>query len=489
MRFGIALACLLASSAAAAPFKGESCQACHARVRDAVKPAVLPPAQFLGDYDVAVVGGGLAGLTAAHYLKGLKVVVLEKEDRPGGKTRREKFDRWSYSVGAVYTAKPYGMIQSLLKELGIYPAKFRAPVHEYWTGKGLVREWLSEETLPELARTPQEREELKKFALALKEFGASEDVAIPIQDSKKEALAEYDGQSFSDYLLKNFGARAAELGDHYARDVFGAGARDVSAAVSLAYMSSELSEAYGWPGGLGAIAEALQKELGKAVKTRAWVEDVISSGPHVRVIYRQGSQRYEVRAKAAVIAVPSMIARRIVSGLSPEKLKAMAAVRYSSYAVIAMQFKKPVHQGAFVLWTPGLSFSDLTFPGGDRLEGPASSRSGQVAAAYMPLGSSEGRQWLLARSDEEIEKQVREDLDKVLPGASREIETVNIIRWGHAMPILAPGHLSGLGPRLREPDGRLFFAGVDTQVPAIEGAMYSGYQAAEQALRFLKKGF
>mgnify|MGYP003460947752 FL=1 len=38
-------------------------------------------------YDVAIIGGGLAGLTAANFLvkEGKKVVVLEKSNRLGGR--------------------------------------------------------------------------------------------------------------------------------------------------------------------------------------------------------------------------------------------------------------------------------------------------------------------------------------------------------------------------------------------------------------------
>lgn len=472
---------------APAPFKGESCQVCHAAIRDAAKPGQGKPAQYAGRYDVVVVGGGLAGLTAAHFLKERRVLVLEKEDRPGGKTRRDKLGRWSYSVGAVYTSDPDGMIGRLYKELGIRPVKFKLPVHEYWTQGRRVREWISKEGIAGLAEGPEDLKNLQKLIAELHELESSGKIAIPIQESDPKTLEEYDRVSFQEYLEKNFGPHAAALGDHYAKDVFGAGAKDVSAAMGLFYMASELTDSYGWPGGLGVVSEALAKELGPAVRTGCLVEEVLASTGPVPVTYLQGGKRYSVTADAVVLAVPSMVARRIVNGLSPEKERALAAVRYSSYAVIPMRFRRPVYTDAFVLWTGGLPISDFTFPGGDRLEGPAPAVPGQLAAAYWPLGSSEGRKWLLAASDAEIEGKVRGWLEQVLPGASKELAEIRVVRWGHAMPLMGPGYLTKIQPKLREPEGRLFFAGVDLQAAAVEGAMFSGYQAAGQVKDFLTK--
>jgi len=50
---------------------------------------------------IIVVGGGVAGLTLAYLLgkKGLKVTVLEREDRVGGLARSFRYDGWSIDIG------------------------------------------------------------------------------------------------------------------------------------------------------------------------------------------------------------------------------------------------------------------------------------------------------------------------------------------------------------------------------------------------------
>ena len=51
-------------------------------------------------HDVVVVGGGIAGLSAAWALRDLDVVVLEASDRVGGRIRSERRGRYWLNFGA-----------------------------------------------------------------------------------------------------------------------------------------------------------------------------------------------------------------------------------------------------------------------------------------------------------------------------------------------------------------------------------------------------
>ncbi len=53
-------------------------------------------------WDVIVVGGGLAGLAAAHELAGAAVCVLERETHPGGRVRTQRQAGIHYELGAVF---------------------------------------------------------------------------------------------------------------------------------------------------------------------------------------------------------------------------------------------------------------------------------------------------------------------------------------------------------------------------------------------------
>jgi protoporphyrinogen/coproporphyrinogen III oxidase len=70
---------------------------------------------------VAVVGGGVAGLTAAYRLKrrGERVVVYEAGDRAGGVVRSERRDGYLAELGPGSITAPSPAVQALLAELGL----------------------------------------------------------------------------------------------------------------------------------------------------------------------------------------------------------------------------------------------------------------------------------------------------------------------------------------------------------------------------------
>jgi len=78
-------------------------------------------------YDAVVVGGGLAGLSAAYNLKNklgeeAKILLLEKEDRLGGRILTKKFGEYFYELGATFGYSPTIVPQSLeLPELLVSP--------------------------------------------------------------------------------------------------------------------------------------------------------------------------------------------------------------------------------------------------------------------------------------------------------------------------------------------------------------------------------
>jgi phytoene dehydrogenase-like protein len=74
-------------------------------------------------HDVIIVGGGLAGLTAAKALidAGLDVVVLEADDRPGGRLKTDRVDGFLLDHGfQIYLTSYQTAGQVLdLKSLGL----------------------------------------------------------------------------------------------------------------------------------------------------------------------------------------------------------------------------------------------------------------------------------------------------------------------------------------------------------------------------------
>src|SRR5436305_14252836 len=75
-----------------------------------------------GQFDVAVVGGGLAGLAAAATAAraGRSVVLFEQAPEPGGRARTRTEDGFAFNIGphALYQG---GLSLGVLRDLGVEP--------------------------------------------------------------------------------------------------------------------------------------------------------------------------------------------------------------------------------------------------------------------------------------------------------------------------------------------------------------------------------
>jgi oxygen-dependent protoporphyrinogen oxidase len=73
---------------------------------------------------VAVIGGGVAGLTAAYRLKqrGVRVVVYEAADRVGGAVRTERREGYLAELGPSSVANPSPELRALLGAIGLEPS-------------------------------------------------------------------------------------------------------------------------------------------------------------------------------------------------------------------------------------------------------------------------------------------------------------------------------------------------------------------------------
>jgi NAD(P)-binding Rossmann-like domain len=85
-------------------------------------------------YDVIIIGGGIAGLYAAYKIKkndkNTSILILEKEDRVGGRAGNEMFHNTSISIGAgVGRKKKDANLIKLIGDLGIQYNEFETSTH------------------------------------------------------------------------------------------------------------------------------------------------------------------------------------------------------------------------------------------------------------------------------------------------------------------------------------------------------------------------
>jgi spermidine dehydrogenase len=110
------------------------------------------PADTRESYDLVIVGGGISGLSAAHYFRKAagpqaRVLILENHDDFGGHAKRNEFrlgGRTLLGYGGTYSIEspaPYSAVaKGLVEELGIDVASYPRMVnHKLYASRGLAR--------------------------------------------------------------------------------------------------------------------------------------------------------------------------------------------------------------------------------------------------------------------------------------------------------------------------------------------------------------
>lgn len=439
--------------------------------------------------EVAIVGAGVAGLKAATSLVdlGCSVVVLEANDRVGGRLKASKVAGRVVDVGGQWVGARHSILLEEARRLGIetYPQFDDGLTQLQLQGK-LTRFAGDVPRMPFLALLEVAR---------LQRVWARDMAMVPADAPWTAPKArEWDAITLESWILSHLrtaGARA------FARIVpHGAWAAD-AAQVSYLWFLDALRQCEGlgylmaveggmldakFKGGMHQIARRLAEDLGDRIVLSAPVRCIRQDEDGVRLITDQG----EVEARFAIIAAPPApiasirfephlpAAREGLQQRMPMGLIIKVVVAYPTPFWRAAGFSGQVVTDDDVL---GIVMDDT------QETGPAVLLcfiEGEEALAMSAAGPAERRRRVLASLVRFFGDQAAEPIGYDDNDWTRE-------PWTHgyvgAMP---PGVMTRFGAALREPCGGIHWAGTETATEwagCIEGAMRSGLRAAEEVSR------
>lgn len=461
----------------------------------AMKGATRAQAQAASDtapsrapVDVVVVGAGFAGLAAARTLSaaGHSVVVLEADDRVGGRTKPGTIAGETVDLGGQWVGPAQARLLALAKEFGVavYP--------QFTAGKNILdvagRYGTYEGETPALSPM-----DLVKFALVIGKF---ESLARRVPASRPwEApdAAANDAQTMETWILANTKSPAVRsLMRLLVRTLACAEAGEVPLLAMLAVASSagslnEMISTRGGAqdamleGGVWQLAARMAQELGPAVVLEAPVTTIVQDEGGVCV---QAGER-QWRGRYVVVTVPPSMAARI------EYQPPLPAQRDGLTQRMAMGCVIKLHIAyAKPFWRMnGLTGMVLS----DRTEfGPWFDHSPERGAAGGLVGFFVGRsaQRWADRSANARRDQALKDIafylgDEALKPVDYIEEVWAAAKWHRGGYGATPGLgvLTAFGPALREPIGRIYWSGTETAdafAGYIEGAIRSGEHSAQE---------
>ena len=236
-------------------------------------------------------------------------------------------------------------------------------------------------------------------------------------------------------------------------------------------------------GGADSIAQRVADGLGDAVRCRAPVRSITQRDDRVVV----DADGVSVAARRVIVAIPPPLALKVRfdPALAPDRAALYALAVAGVETKTLLVYDEPFWRSDGLSGQtagPG-SAAEVTLDGSPSRGAPgvlASFTFGHVAATLHELAPGERRAAVL--------EAVAERLGRRAASPSELIET----SWwdeewtrGCSMAHFPPGTLTRYGPLLREPFGRVHWAGTETSTTshgAIDGAVRSGLRAAAEVL-------
>lgn len=498
------------------------------RVRDEPPPAL--PADKWERAGVVIVGGGVAGLSAAWRLLDAgyeDFVLLELESAPGGTARSGANATSAFPWGAHYITAPMKENAPLVELLR------RFDVVEGTDGSGepvfkeefLCREpqervfaedrWHEGLYLKE-QETDEDKAQFERFRAAVDAFAARRDAsgrrafAVPTVMSSDDAeLTALDKTSMAEWLAREgfTSKRIQWLVDYACRDDFGARAAQTSAWAGIHYYASRIlapgrdpQPIITWPSGNGWLVGKLYERARSKVRLGLAVADVnpvARDGKELVEVVALGRapQAVGLRADRVIFAAPQFIAGKVLRPYRDAPPAHLTSFQYGAWMVANITLSgrpRPRARGEHaVAWdnvlydSPALGYVVATHQTG-RDHGPT------VITYYYPVCDDDpraSRKRLYAAGRDEWADVALTDLEKAHPDIRELATRVDVVRWGHAMARPSPGLLFG-GARAAaaKPTRGVHFAHADLSgIALFEEAFHHGVRAADEVLLALRK--
>jgi hypothetical protein len=468
--------------------------------------------------DFVIIGGGIAGLSAARQLvkQNVDFALLELEKEPGGNSSYGNNQLTSYPLGAHYLPLPNLANHDLLEfleevdviiahENGLpkfndlylcFDPKERLYINEHWQDGLIPQNGVPLKDLNEIDRFLSTMEDFRnKLGTDLK-FAFN----IPVQESStdKEFLA-LDLITMEAWLAQNNFSSPYLIWyvNYCCRDDFGATIKNISAWAGIHYFASRKTKGLKtnhetvltWPEGNGWLTKKLKENCTTQVMPQCLTYAINLKKNHVSVLYFNDAEKefQEIIADKVIIATPQFANKHTLH--FSDRLN-YAAFEYAPWMVANLTVIGDLNEkkGETLSWDNVVYKSDSLGYVNAMHQHLSSSSIKKVLTYYKPLTSypyATTRSNLANQTWENWLATILQDLRGPHPNLKNQIEEIAIWHWGHGMITPQPGFISGEDRRRAQQSigDRIYFAHSDLSgISIFEEAFYWGTKAAKQAM-------
>lgn len=485
---------------------------------------MLPVTGFAKPHKVIVVGGGIAGLTAAWKLKKKDIMVLEQWPEVGGRIWEGYYEGFSYARGAEYLGEPWGVLKKIVKKYKLDPIEVIYPSITHYNPAvpgfkdmtlyhgfdgiafmHVVEDGNDREALDTYNRFMRETTELVDET-----YDAGE---LPHWFDLDHPVAEYDFVTMREWFqMRGFGETYQNKWDAHARGLYGANMDEVSILMAISELGWEYydedpidmpdetwneyqtdlypEEVFTFMGGISEIPQAIANDpkLAGKIQTNAKVTNVEQKGKLYEVTYldKLTGQTETLESKSVVMAVPAPVVLQIAPTLfEGEKKEILEQIQYCQYVTVNLFSAEPIQNFAFELSTPEdffvIAFYDSLWA--QKWEEPDNPLNDEVFITTAYAAGQTCDENLVDLSDDEIMDLVMNDLEKVFPGDSSKVLEHQINRFRYAYPLMDLGayhRIVRLNELNMEKPRKVVLVGDYMALPTVEAAMAQAHDAAKK---------
>jgi protoporphyrinogen/coproporphyrinogen III oxidase len=457
--------------------------------------------------DVAIVGGGIGGLTAAHALnkRGVPFVLLEASDSFGGVIRSERESGFSWEAGpdAILAQKPEGV--ALCRELGL--GERLVPTNPVTKAIYVLRRGRLH-PLPEGMMLAVPTRVMPFLTSGLFSWPGKVRMGLDLLIPRRR---ENGDESIASFLRRRFGQESVDLlGEPLLAGIHSGDPERLSMRatfprfVEMERRSGSLIRAlmfvgrrphgspgsafYSLDGGLTSLVQALVGRLpAPSLRPSTPVTSVGRAGETFRI---EIAGHDPIDARAVVLASPPPRAAPLLGALDAALSESLSAISCASTSTVVLGYRRsdvdhPLDgYGLLVprlegLRTTALSFVSTKFPG--------RAPEGHVLLRAFLGGARDPH--VLDRGDAELIEIVRNEMGPVV-GLRGTPVVSRVHRWPAATPQMEVGHLervASVEKRLAEIPG-LFVTGAGLRVTGIPDVVADATRTAEAAAGYVESG-
>ena len=499
------------------------------RLRDGMQIEV--PTDGWIDIPVVIVGGGIAGLSAARRFSKSHFedfVLIELESAPGGTSRSGSTQNISFPWGAHYVPAPMKEnreLVTLLDEMGVLEGIDK-------DGEPVVREEF-------LCRDPEERvfykgrwyeglylhagesdedkRQFEKFNSEIDRWVSWRDgisrreFTLPISACSDDAeVTALDRISMEDWMnQRGFNSpRLRWLVDYACRDDYGMRSDQTSAWAGLFYFCSRVVQAktdsqplITWPEGNGRLVNHLLETAKTKIQlNRAAVEIIpVEENGRTRIdvvtLDPEGRHPIGYRAQKVIFAAPQFVAHYVIRPYRENPPSHLAAFEFGSWMVANLTLRErpklmsprdfPLAWDNVLYESPSLGYVVATHQ-------RSLDRGPTVFTYYYPLCDENprvARTRLLETDWRGWADVTLADLSRAHPDIRERVERLDVMRWGHAMIRPRTGFMWGQSRRDgARPFRSIHFAHSELSgVALFEEAFDVGLRVADEVLKGLQR--